>query len=72
MIEHGKHCGHDCCDEPHNPFHDHFLRPDQCNNCIAIGRAREEAVADIKRLHGLISEAAAAPVPATTPTEEQK
>lgn len=28
-----EHCGHDCCEHPHMPFHDHFLDPDDCPLC---------------------------------------
>lgn len=26
-------CRHLCCDDRSNPFHDHFLPPDQCPRC---------------------------------------
>lgn len=29
-------CGHSCCEERHNPHHDHFLRPDQCPQCLRV------------------------------------
>jgi hypothetical protein len=28
--EHVTDCGHECCDDRHNPFHDHFLDPEDC------------------------------------------
>lgn len=30
-------CGHACCDERAEPFHDHFLTPEQCGPCKAPG-----------------------------------
>lgn len=29
-------CWHSCCEERHNPHHDHFLSPDQCPACLRI------------------------------------
>lgn len=26
-------CGHACCDERTDPFHDHFLTADECPSC---------------------------------------
>lgn len=27
-------CGHSCCDERHDPMHDHFLAADKCPACV--------------------------------------
>lgn len=43
----GRHCGHDCCDEPQNPFHGHFLEPEDCQLCV---RARFELQALQRRI----------------------
>lgn len=29
-------CRHVCCDEPSNPFHDHFLPAEQCPSCERV------------------------------------
>lgn len=29
----GHDCGHRCCNDRHNPLHDHFLSPDECAQC---------------------------------------
>ena len=44
MIPPGDDCGHHCCDEPFNPFHDHFLDYDDCPSCQRI--AAEIAVTE--------------------------
>lgn len=33
-------CGHNCCAEFNDPFHDHFLHPADCPNCRAIMSSR--------------------------------
>lgn len=44
-----EHCGHDCCDTPNMPFHDHFLDVDECPDCHSyrekVRELRERATA---------------------------
>lgn len=37
----GVDCGHRCCDDRRNPFHGHFLDPEDCSGCQWF--EREEA-----------------------------
>ena len=39
-------CGHACCDEPHDPFHDHFLSVEACPSCQRL-RDLEAAADDL-------------------------
>ena len=43
-------CGHLCCDERGNPFHDHFLGARNCPGCLHE-QSRERALRlEVKRL----------------------
>lgn len=41
-LEPGEHCGHDCCDIPNAPHHQHFLGPEECGQCKGV-RERQAA-----------------------------
>lgn len=49
MIEPRPDCGHDCCDERRNPFHDHFLPSSACPPCVR-DRERLAGVEDAANL----------------------
>lgn len=43
-------CGHICCDEPNDPFHDHFLTADQCGQCRHQHELHRIMVEEFERL----------------------
>lgn len=46
----GGDCGHECCDERSNPFHDHFLNPEVCPVCAAHQTTQAYLRAEIERV----------------------
>ncbi len=57
VIEPAEHCGHSCCNTPHEPHHDHFLTPDECPRCVRIAEGAEVVAAGFKRIGDLLSDA---------------
>lgn len=55
-VEPGPHCGHVCCNEPHNPLHSHFLDASECLQCGRVRREMEALHAEIKRLSVVIAD----------------